>query len=487
MHLQIQTSTLNDSCRSLPQDSIVPSDQQVCDCVLLIWREEPATEDIGMDQLLQKVKERYLEWKVSQESLQRILSRHNLYATDEGSLRVYSDKVRIPTQGDKKLTLPRNVTLAECSGEKQRGLFANGYFKQGEAIFDDMPAVVVPPMEKLLLMQTGKACSLCGNSVNHTAHSILMNGLDCGECQAIWCSKNCKKGDITHSSLKHTKSRIKQINLNGWFKYERFCKKNVFEAAYSFGVIYASILIDKNGKEGILDKFQPLCEVSQRLRKQLSDSNNLGGTLDASSGAISSEDPEPMWQEAYKLFRLAFPESEEVTMETYLTYIGKFNINQVAGQIYPTYAFINHDCEPNVRYEIDDKLRLKLYARKPINKGEELLTTYVNPLHGVNLRRRELRVNWGFLCHCNRCKKDLTKRKEQLHAWIAPSHCSPASSFSEQSRRKSSMRSARPDLNELLKNGQEFDLEIPEDLEGVHQKRRTSVRFDNKVSVAVEE
>lgn len=487
MHLQIQTSTLNDSSRLLPQDSVVPSNQQVCDCVLLIWREEPATEDIGLDQLLQKVKERHAEWKMSQDSLQRVLARHNLHATDESSLQVFSDKVKIPPQSDKQPKLPPNVALGQCSGDKQRGLFANCAMKQGDQIFEDTPAVVVPPMEKLLLMRAGKACSLCGSSVSHTAHSILMNGLDCSECDVVWCSKDCKKKDITHASLKHTRSRTRQISLNGWFNYERFCKKNVFEAAYSFGVIYAAILLDKNGNEGILEKFQPLCEVSQRLRKKLSDSTNLGGTLDVSSGAISSDDPEPMWQEAYNLFCIAFPESHDIDMETFLTYIGKFNINQVAGQIYPAYAFINHDCEPNVRYEIDDRLTLKLYARKPIKKGEELLTTYVNPLHGVNLRRRELRVNWGFLCHCNRCNKDLAKRKEHLHTLTVPSHSSPTNSFGEQTRRKSSLRSARPDLNELLRNGQEFDLDIPESLQGVQQKRRTSVRFDNKVSVAVEE
>lgn len=485
MHLQIQTLTLNDNGRSLPAESIVPSSQQVCDSVLMTWRELPASEDYDLEQLLKIIKECHSEWKLSVDTLRNILQGHNLYATDENSLQIYSSKVRLPDIPQDNFKLPRNVSVSTSSAAEQRGLFAVSTLRAGDAIFDDLPLVIVPPMEKLVLMRSGKACPLCGSSVSQNQHEIIMNGLDCGECGAIWCSRNCRKNDLTHTSLRHTRSRSKQINLNGWKKYEQFCKQHVFSAAYSIGIIYACMILDRNGQHGVASKFQPLAEISQRTREKLGDSSNLSGILDASSGAITSEDPEPFWTEAFNLFKEAFPESENVDMEKYLTYIGKFNINQVSGQIFPLYSFINHNCEPNVRYEIDDKLRLKLYARKPIKKGEELLATYVNPLHGVKLRRRELRVNWGFLCHCSRCNRELTKRKEQLISPTSSAHHSPANSFSDKSRRKSSMKNARPDLQELLKNGKEFDLEIPDNLEAHH--RKTSVRFDNHVSVAVEE
>lgn len=65
-----------------------------------------------------------------------------------------------------------------------------------------------------------------------------------------------------------------------------------------------------------------------------------------------------------------------------------------------------------MRYDINNKLELKVYARKFIKKDEELVTTYVNPLHGVSLRRRELRVNWGFICNCDRCAKEIELRKK---------------------------------------------------------------------------
>lgn len=483
MHLKIQTLALNDAASSSPEVSVLPSNQQVCDDVVLLWKEEPATEDLNIAQLNERIKQRNSKWQISEQRLEQILTKHNLYATEEGQLMVYSDKIELPNFDETLLHLPRKVKICSCQNDKRRGLVARSSIAQGELILNEpRPLATIPPIDKLSLMETGKVCSLCGSSLGHTSHFIMMNGLDCNGCSAVWCSRNCKKKDMTHDFLKHSKGKNKLINATGWAKYENYCKENVFVAAYSIGIIYASILADKNDKNHVFQGFQPLAQVSQRIRKRVSDSTNIGGTFDASSGAVTTEDPEPVWKKAYSLFKEAFPASTDIDIETFLTYVGKFNINQISGQIYPLYSFINHDCEPNVRYEIDDKLQLKLYARKSIKADEELVTTYVNPLHGLRLRRRELRVNWGFLCHCDRCNKELAQRG------LNQGSLSPSTSVGTagESRRKSSMRNARPDLHELLKNGQDFDLEIPEHL-GFGNRRRTSVRFDNNVFVAMEE
>ncbi|QLL32480.1 hypothetical protein HG536_0C06490 [Torulaspora globosa] len=483
MPLKIETLTLNDSVEQYVNKSIVPEAQQICDDVVLLWKEEPSTEDLEIDGLFERIILRHPEWRITQHTLLHTLTKHNLYATDEAELETYCSQVELPNVSEvlKDLGLPKNIELRAAGNGRGRGLFAKHEIQQGELISaESMPLVTIPPIEKLTLMQAGKVCSLCGNSLGHSDHFIMMNGLDCNGCRSVWCNRNCKKRDLTHAALKHVKARNQAISGSGWAKFEKFCMDNVFVAAYSVGIIYASSLV---GKDDILKRFAPLAQVSQRLRNRVSDSTNVGGTFDASSGAVGTSDPEPIWERAYELFKEAFPKSAEIDLDKFLIYVGKFNLNQVAGQIYPLYAFINHDCEPNVRYEIDDKLRLKVYARKIIKAGDELFTTYVNPLHGVKLRRRELRVNWGFLCQCNRCNKELSQRTVKMRAaqFSLPSH-----SFADQSRRRSSMRNARPDLTDLLKNGQEFDLEIPDNV-GISHRRRTSVRFDNNVTVAVEE
>lgn len=486
MHLKIETLTLNDSAHKLAEGSVNPGAQQVCDDVVLLWKEEPDSEDLEIADLHKRVLLRHPEWQISPHTLQLTLTRHNLYATDEAELEVYSPLVEYPDVPGAigTLGLPNNVEIAESEDGKGRGLFAKKAIRQGDLILaESAPLATIPPIEKLSLIQAGKVCSLCGISLGRSDHYVMMNGLDCNGCTAVWCSRNCKTKDVTHSAIKHIKGKGQFINASGWAKYEKHCMENVFVAAYSVGIIYATSIVSKADDKHIMQRFLPLAQISQRDRKRVSDSTNVGGTFDASSGAVTTADPEPVWQKAYEYFKEAFPKSTDLDFETFLTYVGKFNLNQISGQIYPMYSFINHDCEPNVRYEIDDKLRLKVYARKPIKSGEELLTTYVNPLHGVKLRRRELRVNWGFLCQCDRCTKELAKRTmngEKGHLTV------PLHSGGDHSRRKSSMKNARPDLKELLKNGQEFDLEIPDEI-GFPQRRRTSVRFDNNVTVAVEE
>lgn len=483
MPLKIETLTLNDSGERYGSKSIVPEAQQVCDDVVLLWKEEPSAEGLEIACLYERIALRHPEWRISQHMLLHMLTKHNLYAADEAELETYSSQVRFPDVSGvlRDLGLPKSLELRECGHGRGRGLFARHSIQQGELVLGEtVPLVTIPPIDKLALMHAGKVCSLCGNSLGHSDHFILMNGLDCNGCGSVWCNRNCKKRDESHACLKHVKGRNQAISGAGWAKFEKFCMDNVFVAAYSVGIIYASSLV---GKNDVLERFALLAEVSQRVRNRVSDSTNIGGTFDASSGAVWNSDPEPTWQSAYELFKEAFPKSADVDLEKFLTYVGKFNLNQITGQIYPLYSFINHDCEPNVRYEIDDKLRLKVYARKLIKAGDELLTTYVNPLHGVKLRRRELRVNWGFLCQCDRCNKELAQRavKQGSAHLVLPSHSS-----ADQSRRRSSMRNARPDLSDLLKNGQEFDLEIPENV-GLSHRRRTSVRFDNNVTVAVEE
>lgn len=488
MHVKIETLSLNDTDQSVlgaPTNSIDPTDKQVCDDVVLLWRQEPSSEDLDIKKLHAKIKQRNSSWSLSEKKLKTVLTNHSLYAIDDHELFTYFDQV-VSTETpmlDRKAFQKIEVR----SNEKGKALYSKCFIKQGELIFQETePLTYIPPLEKLTLAQTGKSCSLCGNSLTQSSHFTIMHGLDCAACNAIWCSKQCKRVDAIHAYLKHPMSKNKTVNAKNWLKFEKFCQDNVWNAAYSVGIIFARILLDASDNDVIRQQFESLAQVSQRIRIKASDSTNVGGTFDASSGSNIS-DAEALWEAGYELFCQAFPQAEKdsrMDLERFLLYVGKFNINQVSGQIYNIYAHLNHSCEPNVRFELDPKMGIKVFARKNIVPGEELLTTYVNPLHGVNLRRRELRVNWGFSCYCARCKKELDQRKLEKTPSAPP--VSPTDAvFTNSRRRKSSMKSSRPNLSEMLKNGQEFELEIPQDI-GVGVRRK-SVRFDEKVMAAVEE
>ena len=499
---------MNDTPPTLPPNTVIPRSQQVCDDVVRLWKEEPAAEDLPIDSLYRRIIDRNQEWSISREHFLEVIKRHNLvYDENSPSSRCYDKMIEFPPCDVKQWNKEGMYEIRDCQDAqdkngKGRGVYALKHFKKGDMIFEEkLPIVIIPPMEKLELMSKGKCCTLCGKSLYElSTHYIMMNGLDCNDCTAVWCSKNCKKMDsCRHSFLKHVNLKKR----NHWYKFENFCKEKNFVAGYSVGIIYATILLNKKNRDSIKTKYESLAQVSQRIRIESSDSTNIGGTLDASSGAQSTNNdddsgPESVWEQAYKLFKETFPTlnaDEGFSLDDFLLDIGKFNINQLEGQIYHLYSFINHNCEPNIRYEIDSKLCLRVFARKPIQPGEELLTTYVNPLHGVKLRRRALKVNWGFLCQCARCENGNSQKigipsppdsltKDNVSISI------PKLKITLQegsNRRKSSMRDKRPDLTELLKNGKEFDLEIPDNLGSVRARRRTSVRFDENVSFAIEE
>ncbi|CCF56998.1 hypothetical protein KAFR_0B07000 [Kazachstania africana CBS 2517] len=484
MPVTIKTLLLNDAVPSQPPDSVKPTVRQIVDDVVLLWREEPSSEGLEISRLYQKVQKRHVEWQLEEDVLRDTLIKHSLYFNDESQLNTYDDRIEFPPILLKKSY--KKVDIA-CNNE-ERKLLAKTALDVGDLIYtESSPIVVIPPMDKMALIKSGKACIYCGNSLsNISSHFIIKNGLDCNDCNGVWCTKTCRKNDIIHSALYHDKSKNKSkitIKSHNWILFAKYCQEKLFVAAYSVGIIFAKILLsNEEDSTKTRAQFESLAQVSQRIRINLSDSTNIGGTLDITSGAMAVDDPESVWQEAYSLFTKTFPMLEgDIDLERFLCYIGKFNINQISNQVYQLTSLANHSCEPNARYEIDSKLELKVYARRKIKPGEEIFLTYVNPLHGVNLRRRELRVNWGFLCKCSRCLKELKYSKLRIN-----SETSQLKVLDEKKRRKSSMKSRRPDLTELLKNPQEFDLEIPETL-GFGGRRRTSVRFDSNVTFAVEE
>jgi len=80
------------------------------------------------------------------------------------------------------------------------------------------------------------------------------------------------------------------------------------------------------------------------------------------------------------------------------------------GGLYTLHSHLNHACNPNVsvrHLELRTALsRITVLAQRPIEAGEELFVTYVNPQLGVQARRKELHA-WGFGdCLCVRCVEE---------------------------------------------------------------------------------
>lgn len=69
----------------------------------------------------------------------------------------------------------------------------------------------------------------------------------------------------------------------------------------------------------------------------------------------------------------------------------------------PKLSLINHSCAPNAVTVFDGpKLAVKVLSR--INKGEEVLISYIDSSSVFRLRQGELQDRYFFTCQCSRCK-----------------------------------------------------------------------------------
>ena len=379
----------------------------------------------------------------------------------------------------------KGIDIIQNQAHVLRRTVATNSYRLGELIATETePICFIPPLDKLTLLQKGKCCAVCGKSLssnNISPHFIMTHGLDCPDCNVVWCGKKCKiKNQKLHNALQHGKHKLgNRLQYKKWSTFEKFCHDNDLISAYSIAIVIATTLLN--------------CSTDNKyLLKQWE-----------SLAIPSVSNPNEKWVQCYTLFQEVFPQLDQIDdLESFMSQVGKFNINQKSNQLFFVASLLNHSCEPNVHFEIDDKNEWRIFARADIATGDELFITYINPLHNVKMRQKELKQRYGFNCKCHRCQAELKQKNKTLRqkisvkdthssgfvtipTIIAESQLSPQR-LSTSTRRKSSMRSKRPDLTELLKNGQEFDLDVPETL-GFSHRRRTSVRFDDTVSMAVEE
>lgn len=472
----IEILTINDkSPEEISTEPVVPHERQIVDNVIKLWKEDSANEDLGVSKLHALVKENNPNWSLSEKRLKTVLKSFNLL----NSAQQFTYANEITSKETPNLTLPKNVRL-QFTKNRGKGLYSTNSLKEGELIWEEKtPLFFIPPLDRLNIIANSKACTYCGSliSTNNSSRSVL-KGLDCNVCKDVWCSQFCKKTDKIHQLLKHNvyhddttkKSSKKQIISSNWIKYETFCHDNKWNAAFAVGLIHAYCI---NDKSGVLSKqFDAMAKVRQDIRYKAIDSSGIGASFDNSNnggGALFVKEQQvSLWKQGHEMFNSIFP-LNQVSYEEYLTFLGTYNINNIDSSLFLTQSHLNHNCDPNVRVVFGDKKTdgIKVYAKREIRANEELTTSYVNPSHSLNQRLRELRVNWGFICNCNKCKAD-------------------AKSIQRKKSNETASSNTKMEIKKMLvenHDGKEFEIESPNDLEANtgDRSRRKSVRFDEKV------
>lgn len=469
---KIEILDINDKDQTVPkieisQEPVVPHERMVIDDVIKIWKEDPASESLGVPKLHALLKKRNPTWQVSEKRVKQLLKQHGLLNNQQ----LFTYVGEITSLETPNLELPELVR-SQFTKKTGKGLYSKQKIAQGTLIWEEKQFIMVPPIDILKLIHLGKACSYCGQPLKQRSVKnglTVLSGLDCNVCNEMWCSLECKRlNSKLHGLLKHTiytgesnNNKNKKFNTSNWNSFEKFCIENQWQALYAVGLIFANQLVDKT--ELIGSQFNAMAKIRQDIRYKALDSS-LGAFDSSAGGALFvQEQQETLWHSAYETFLKVFMK-DQLTYDQFMEYLGTYNINNVDNSLFLIQSHLNHNCDPNVDVKFGNSRNegIKVYAKRDINKNEELTTCYTSPLHTVQQRKRELRVNWGFICNCNKCKED----------------------EKSQQRRKSSLGQqqshSKKEIKEILSAGkqEEFDIEIPENISG---ERRKSVRFDEKV------
>lgn len=456
----IEILDINDAT---PQTSepVVPHDRQIVEGVIRLWKEDPDSEELGIAKLHALVKNKNPLWSLSEKRLKTVLKTYNLLNTADQ----YTYANQITSKDTPSLEMPQGIRL-QFTKNRGKALYASRRFKEGDQLWEEKePLFFIPPLDHLKLIETSNACTYCASLIKTT--SQLKKGMDCNVCSDVWCSQKCKRLDKMHGLLKHNVfeevKKKKQIISAAWIRYEKYCFENEWHAAHAVGLIHAKCITDKTGV--LAAQFDAFAKVGQDVRYKALDGVN--GSFDTGNGGalFEKEQQEALWEKGHQLFNEVFPHNQ-LTYKQYLEYVGTYNINNIDRCMFLIYSHLNHSCDPNIRVDFGDHKTdgIKVYARKGIINGEELVASYVNPSMDVHQRQRALRVNWGFKCACNKCKEDVKAVQRRK-----------SSESKDQSH-----RSVVKDMLETVNH--EFELDIPQDHD---RSRRKSVRFEEKV-IAVE-
>ncbi|ORX62282.1 SET domain-containing protein [Hesseltinella vesiculosa] len=290
-----------------------------------------------------------------------------------------------------------------------KGLFAATDIKKDEIIFTETPLVYFPPWEGFNLARTGNACGLCCKPF---MHSVRL-GSRCSHCDILYCSKQCR------TIAWETFHQLECTGLNpAIMDFMNMCSNENWQAPMVVSRIYAHLILahQRDELDQTLLNYDAFATVNQAERQA------------KETEWIFMEHPtRELWKKARTLLAKAYkspPKKCKITKplppalakslfddeDTFLNYLGKFNINNQNGGLYLIHSHINHNCTPNVSIDYSSvhrsQYKLMVRAIRAIPKGEQLCESYVNPRWNKETRQNYLSKSYLFDCQCQRCETD---------------------------------------------------------------------------------
>ncbi|XP_059612822.1 SET domain-containing protein SmydA-8 [Phlebotomus argentipes] len=272
-----------------------------------------------------------------------------------------------------------------ASGFGGRGLFASRDISTDEVIFEDRPIIVGPRAGR----DEQVTCVVCHE---HVPRSEMCPG-GCGlpVCHA---SAACAQ-DETHA---------------------RECKLLASWQPLKTATVSDNVLRALTSVRSLLLAPDPLALLNSLQANHCHQTETEINRAVAEFGNFPHDQPE--------ILRQLFATSAVLNTNAFETklvseYEDRKSLRGSGRGLYPLACMMNHQCIPNVRYCFDAKHTMRVQATKPIRRGEEIFTSYIQIFWGTYSRRVHLAATKDFMCSCSRCA-DPTEGGAYLSALKCP-------------------------------------------------------------------
>ena len=135
-----------------------------------------------------------------------------------------------------------------------------------------------------------------------------------------------------------------------------------------------------------------LCQQYSNVKQKLDD-------IEANLSSLSTEKRKTFFE-----LSDCYQPNNPIALTIYQTNALPLGPGSISNAIFPTIARINHSCLPNSHHHWNHREEKEtVYAIKDIEKGEEILISYIDTYLDREMRKSKLKDYFNFICACQLC------------------------------------------------------------------------------------
>lgn len=327
------------------------------------------------------------------------------------------------------------IQVRDFGRKRGKGLVLTDNAWAGEVLWKEDPFVVAPEPDVQDEVAKGNLCAHCLTHLKPQSNLVIA----CPKaCRARFCNRLCLSRATTHPFVCPSQNPASAPLL-------ALARAKRWQAAYAQLLCAARIMLaadaaDQRAAFGIYESLAFVEPSAELWRKIIRPS-------EADIVEAYKLYTQALTQHPQKLLKNAPPlppamSAELLSEEGFRRGLARINLNlEVNGGLYTLHSHLNHSCAPTVAARHMDPrtalARLAVVPLWPLEPGQELTITYVDPKMGLAARRAELQA-WGIArCDCTRCLEEEKQpppedsRSEELKTAEVPGPAAPALDFGD--------------------------------------------------------